>query len=210
MVIAIDIDDTVYRLSKKLDRLTRKYLSSSPVVMNKDKYWLEERYPELQFDFSFTYYLWNSYESLYNKRMIASAKREIKKIMEKHDVVFLTNRSTKWIDDPDTRTRIWLAENLNIPLSAVNLITNVRSKSNLAKVLNIDILIDNSPDEIKAAKGKIPYLFHYVDRHCIQPRPNPIITNVFTVRKWKGISDYVNAIDVLNNTRHSLDNVFAG
>ena len=180
MNIAIDIDDTIYLLSKRIDKLTQKYLKLNKLKYKpiKEKYYLEERYPDLIMDNSFTTYLYEHQDYLYGRNMKKEIRKSLLDIMKFNKVYFLTNRSEKWLRKPYGFTFYWLCKNLDV-LNYEDLIINVKDKGKIAKELNCKVLIDNDRRILNKAKGDVKYRINFKNKHTIHENnieSNGIIT----------------------------------
>lgn len=192
MNIAIDIDDTIYFLSKRIDKLTQKYLKLNKLNYKpiKEKYYLEERYPDLKMDNSFTTYLYEHRDYLYNRNMKKEIRKSLVDIMRFNKVYFLTNRSEKWLQKPYGFTFYWLCKNLDA-LDYNDLIINVKDKGKVAKELNCKVLIDNDGNILNKAKGDVKYRINFKDKHTIHEY-NVESNGIITMTTWTQIRKFIN------------------
>ena len=168
MNIAIDIDDTIYFLSKRIDSAVQRYLKGLRLNYKpiKTKYYLTERYPDLVLDNHFTFYMHCLINSLYNRKMKRSVKKALLEIMKNNKVYFMTNRSKTYLENPYGFTFYWLCKYLGV-LNSNNLYVDVKDKGSLCEELGCTILIDNDRNILNKAKGKVKYRINLKDSHTI-------------------------------------------
>ena len=106
-------------------------------------------------DFNFdTEFVWKVVKDSYNWWMLLvplvtpEEVNKLNEVIEKHDVYFVTNRpSTKGLS-AEMQTRYWLSSIGVLVDHASVIATKVGTKGKLAAALNIDIAIDDKPENI--------------------------------------------------------------
>ena len=193
MNIAIDIDDTIYFLSKRIDKITQRYLKLRRLNYKpiKTKYYLNERYPDLVMDNSFTFYMYCQVKYLFGRKMRKDVKQALLSIMKNNKVYFITNRSTTWLSKPFGFTFMWLCRELAV-LDYNDLYVDVKDKGALCKELNCKVLIDNDKRLLNKAKGDVKYRINFKDKHTIHEQGIESDGMIITMTTWKQISKFIN------------------
>lgn len=162
MNIAIDIDDTIYVASKKLDKITRQYLHKNKIkyIFNNDKYQIHERYKGLIIDNNYLSYLRHYIKYIFLGRINHKIIKYIKKLIEDKDntLYFFTRRSNEWFGGSSyDKTFKWLMKYLNKYRDKIFLYADVDDKGSLCRLLNCNVLIDNDIHVLIKAKGLVDY-----------------------------------------------------
>lgn len=132
MRIGIDIDDTLLSTSESFDNLINKYNLNFNKKFN-DKWTQEER------DFIFGNYL---NEILLGAKIKKGAKDVLKLLKKRgHTLIIISARSNKFVESIEENTLDFIKkEKINID----DIYFGHSKKSDLAKKLNIDLMIDDS------------------------------------------------------------------
>ena len=132
MIIGIDIDDTLVSSSETFDRLIKKYNIAFSKKWN-DEWTQEER------DFIFGNYL---EEVLFNAEIKKDAKEVLDYLVNKgYKLIIITARSNKYCKKIEEFTIEFIRKE-NLKISEIYF--GESKKSDLAKRLNIDLMVDDS------------------------------------------------------------------
>ena len=132
MVIGIDIDDTLVSSSESFDRLIKKY------NINFSKKWNGE-WTQEERDFIFGNYL---EEVLFNAKIKKDAKKVLDNLTNKgYKLIIITARSNKYCKKIEEFT-IEFIKKENLKISEIYF--GKSKKSDLAKELKIDLMIDDN------------------------------------------------------------------
>lgn len=132
MRIGIDVDDTLVNSSKSFENIKKKYNLDFKKTF-KDKWTTKEKN-----------YIFNNYlkEILINVELNKYAKEIIDELVnDGHELFIITARSNRYCDDIETET-INLVKKNNIKINKFYF--GKRKKSDIAKKLNLDLMIDDS------------------------------------------------------------------
>lgn len=195
MNIAIDIDDTIYVLSRRIDKLTKKYLKKYKINywFNQDKYNIEERYYGLRLDSPYFNYMRDHSKYLYFKKLDHNIRYYLLKLASKHKLYFITNRNNSWINSAYESTYDWLIKYLNNYTDKIFLYTDVRDKGKLCKVLNCNVLIDNDIKNLIKAEGLVDHRIKITLPKAIDE--SFFVPNINYFYDWKSIYNFINLLE---------------
>lgn len=142
MKIGIDIDDTITDIQGEL---LNKALEYDKSLRNTGIIYPERKYIGQRFDWSNEekeYFLgkirWNVMDNARLRDGVIESLTLLKE--EGHEIVFITARSDRYVEEPYSKTYNWLKKN-NIPFD--KLIVNALNKGNVCKEEKIDVFIDD-------------------------------------------------------------------
>lgn len=163
MIIGIDIDDTLFDTSESFDKLIKEYSINFYKKFN-EKWTQEER------DFIFRDYL---EEILINAKLKADAKEVINHLSNLgYRLIIITARSNKHCNNIEQKTiEIIKRENLKIN----EFYFGQDKKSDLAKRLNLDLMIDDSLYVYNNMKEENIDCIHFGDK----------------IKTWKEVLEYI-------------------
>lgn len=187
MKIGIDIDNTIIDTIPELKKYIKKYFNEylhREVVFNCDGYstknlcsWSNEE----MLDFCEKYLE----EAVSSAKVFPNAKEVINELKQKgHYICFITARRNWEYKDPYKLTKEYLDIN---GISYDDIVVNCIDKLSFCLENDIDVMIDDEPENIKSVSTKIPVIVLNADHN-----KDIVGDNIIRVDNWKKIRDFLN------------------